>query len=192
MRGLEATKLISFSFMSEQKFLGSVKVHLHHSTRTIQIQGSSIMPDSSRAAVWFLKNLILVRFKDQAKAKNFSIRNTNAAILTAFSSRASSPKISTKSSNSCLSCNSLFDTRSKPSKCVNCGNFLHKTNCLKDHMKVCHLPSTKPPSSAALVNPTVSSFSSPSSLGALSRPNSGTPTAPGFQSQLKTRLQGQL
>ena len=135
--GLEGTKLLSLSFMSDQKLLGGVKVHLHHSTRTIQIQGGSIMPDNSRAALWFLNNFVLIQFKDLAKAKNFSIRNTNAAILSAPSSRSSDSKISATSSNSCQSCNSLFDTRSKPSKCINCGKFLHKTGCLKEHMKLC-------------------------------------------------------
>ena len=38
LKGLEATRLISFLFMSGQAYLGGVKVHLHHSTRNIQIQ----------------------------------------------------------------------------------------------------------------------------------------------------------
>ena len=69
MNGLEATKLIHFSFLNEQVSLGGVAVHLHHSTRTIQIQGSQIMPDSTRAALWFLNNVTIVRFKDIAKTK---------------------------------------------------------------------------------------------------------------------------
>ena len=140
LTGLEATKLLSLSFMSDQKLLGGVKVHLHHSTRTIQIQGSYNMPDNTRAALWFLNNFVLIRFKELAKAKSFSIKNTNSAILSAPSSRSSGPKIATTSSNSCQSCNSLFDTRSKPSKCINCGKFLHKTGCLKEHMKLCSRP----------------------------------------------------
>ena len=67
--GTEATKLINFSFMADQTKKGGVAVHLHHSNRTIQIQGSAKMPDSSRAALWFLNHFILVCFKEQAKAK---------------------------------------------------------------------------------------------------------------------------
>ena len=39
--GIEATKWISFSLMTNQRSVGHVSVHLHHSTRTIQIQGGS-------------------------------------------------------------------------------------------------------------------------------------------------------
>ena len=67
--GLESTRLIHFSFMNEENILGGVAVHLHHSTRTIQIQGSQIMPDSARAALWFLNNFVTDRFKELAKTK---------------------------------------------------------------------------------------------------------------------------
>ena len=68
--GIEATKQIAFTFMLNQKFLGGVSVHLHHSTRTIQIQGSAIMLDSSRAALWFLKSLSLLNSKLKQKKNN--------------------------------------------------------------------------------------------------------------------------
>ena len=79
--GLEATKLVHFSFKSEQGgvVLGGVAVHLHHSSRTIQIQGSHIMPDSSRAATWFLNRVTIKRFKDIAKSKKFAVKLFNEA-----------------------------------------------------------------------------------------------------------------
>ena len=138
-RGTEGTKLIYFSFKSDQNQLGGVTVHLHHSTRTIQIQGSSMMPDSSRAALWFLKNFILVRFKEQAKAKNFAIKLTNNAVLSSVSTKESNPtSASSPACNSCYSCYKRFDTKSKPSRCDNCENFFHKTSCLREHSKLCH------------------------------------------------------
>ena len=133
--GTEATKLISFSFMSDQRSLGGVTVHQHHSSRTIQIQGSAIMPDSTKAALWFLKNFVLVRFQEQAKAKNFAIRNTNKVIINATAKHQNLPH---ESSNSCFSCNRGFNNKSKPSKCDKCGNYFHKTSCLKEHVKLCH------------------------------------------------------
>ena len=68
--GTEATKVIYLSFMSQLRRIGGLTVHLHHSSRTIQIQGSSTMPVSSKVVLWFLKNVVLTRFKEQAKAKN--------------------------------------------------------------------------------------------------------------------------
>ena len=139
--GIEATKLLSFSFLSNQDRIAGVTVHLHHSTRTIQIQGSSVMPDSTRSALWFLKNFVLIRFKEQAKAKNYAIRSTNESILNACNNSTS--KVNKRTANhdpqsSCSSCNRGFNTSSKPSKCTVCGYFFHKTNCLRDHNKTAH------------------------------------------------------
>ena len=76
--GFEGTMLMHFEFMNEKSRIGTAAVHLHHSTRTLQIQGSHIMPDSSKAAVWFYNNFISIRFKELAKAKKFDISNVNS------------------------------------------------------------------------------------------------------------------
>ena len=140
-KGLEATKLIHFSFKSEQARSGGVAVHLHHSSRTIQIQGSHVMPDSTRSPVWFLQNVTLKRFKDIAKSKQFAIKNFNDAAR-ALHTTASAKSPSTNSNN-CQSCHLIFNTQSKPSQCQFCPKFFHK-GCLKDHNKLCK----KPPLSA--------------------------------------------
>ena len=156
---MEATKLIAFSFHDLQKCLGGVTVHLHHSTRTIQVQGSSIMPDKTRAALWFVNNFILTRFKDQAKAKSFAIKNTNAAFKS--NPQSSKSNIASGSNNTCFLCNLIFITQSKPSRCNSCSNYFHKTTCLKDHMRFCHpnpqnrnvnLPSFDPPASGNILS----------------------------------------
>ena len=138
---VEATKLIKFSLLSDQKKVGFVSVHLHHSTRTIQVQGNSTMPDKSKAALWFT-NFITDRFKVQAKAKSYAIKNTNESITKAANNknvtRHTHSTSSTQSSeNSCFQCNGRFDTRCRPSSCENCAEFFHKTTCLKDHQKLC-------------------------------------------------------
>ena len=86
--GVEATKLIHFSFARLFGPMGGVTVHLHHSTRTIQIQGGTLMPNSTRSAVWFLDHVTLPRFKEMAKSKKFAIKNTNDAFLSSSNSLA--------------------------------------------------------------------------------------------------------
>ena len=132
--GLEVTRLIHFSFMSEQKTIGGVAVHLHHSTRTIQVQGSCIMPDSSSAVVWFINSVTIKRFRELAKTKKFDIKNFNESVKKLPQNPA--PGVFT-SDNSCQACYSIFNTQSKPSRCNFCSKFFHKSSCLKDHIRTC-------------------------------------------------------
>ena len=134
LNGLETTLLLKCSLLSDRQTLGCVSVHLHHSTRTIQIQGSSIMPDSSKAPVWFLNNVTITKFADLAKLKKFAIKNYNEAVREMPASV--SPRTS-QADNSCQSCLSVFNTQSKPSQCNSCLKFFHKTTCYKDHIKLC-------------------------------------------------------
>ena len=150
MNGLEATKLIHFSFLNEQVSLGGVAVHLHHSTRTIQIQGSQIMPDSTRAALWFLKNVTIVRFKDIAKTKKFAIKTFNDAAAKISKKRA--PNSPNLQPNSCQSCNNIFNTQSKPSQCIFCNKFFQK-RCIKEHHKECLKLSSSTSLSSAPISP---------------------------------------
>ena len=39
-----------------------LSVHLHHTQRRVQVQGGGTMPDKSRAAVWFVDNVLKQRF----------------------------------------------------------------------------------------------------------------------------------
>ena len=137
-KGTESTRLIYFSFKSDLKSIGGVTVHLHHSTRTIQVQGSHIMPDSTRAALWFVNNTILVRFKEQSKAKNYAVKACNDSILKSTRNKHVEPRSNFNSGNACFACNSIFNTQSKPSRCEVCSKYFHKTSCLKEHTKVCN------------------------------------------------------
>ena len=178
MGGLESNRLMHFSFMAEQKSYGGVAVHLHHSTRTIQIQGSHVMPDSSRAAVWFVKNATITRFKEQAIAKKYEINAFNAAVKRLPLNNINISNDSNESVNSCQSCYSTFNTQSKPSRCDFCSKYFHKTNCLKDHMKTCSMSpkvislSIYPGSTSSS---TISTLVTPSSLTNLSPPTEISP-----------------
>ena len=45
-----------------------VTIHLHHTTRRIQVQGGSFVNRQKRAAVWLVENFILLAFKNVSKA----------------------------------------------------------------------------------------------------------------------------
>jgi hypothetical protein len=159
----EVNRLIHFLFYSKMQPHGGVKVHLHHSTSTIQVQGGSIMPDSTKAALWFLNKVIVKKFKEQAKAKKYAIKNINEVIQ-----GIEAPSNLVRAPNSCQSCNRSFNTQSKPSMCSSCSKFFHKINCLKDHLRFC----SPRPSSCSSLPPLSSSAPSswpPEASGSTSR-----------------------
>ena len=78
---LEVYRLLHFSLMSHRDNLGVVAVHLYTSSRTIQIQGSAVMPNGTKIAKWFTLNFVLIKFREQAEVKKYLIKNTNEFIL---------------------------------------------------------------------------------------------------------------
>ena len=187
--GIEATKLMHFSFMSNQTSCGGVRVHLHHSTRTIQIQGSHVMSNNQRAAAWFLKSVVLLKFNDLAKTKKFAINNFNNAVLKMNHVPASLS--SSDHSNVCQACFMIFDSKSKPSRCPTCSKFFHKTKCHKDHSRSCRAPSLpkQPSVSSSLGLPSFSRVSnslSAYSTQALSSSSNSSPAVPSLQSLTPT------
>ena len=119
--------------MSQDESLGGVFMHLYHSQRTIQVQGSASMPDSSKAAVWFTYNCLVNRLKDLANIKKYEINSLNNVFR---NTRVPSEPVSDKNYNNCNSCNSIFNLKRKSAICTNCGLYFHKT-CLKDHQRNC-------------------------------------------------------
>ena len=135
LNGSETNLIMHFSFMNSLQSCGGVRVHLHHSTRTIQIQGSFLMPNKQRAAAWFVTNVVEKRFKDLAKAKKFAIQSVNNEI----NKMKNAPHLSS-SGSCCQECNISFKTQSRPTLCENCQKLFHKS-CHKEHTKSC-VPST--------------------------------------------------
>ena len=56
-------------------------IHLHHSARNVQMQGSSLINGSIRAPVWLAKYFVLPTFREQANLKKYLIKDVNEAIL---------------------------------------------------------------------------------------------------------------
>ena len=70
LAGTIERELIKFGFKLDNSS-GVISVHLHHTTQLIQVQGSLIMPDSSTAAVWFVKYAMESRFKSLSKTQKY-------------------------------------------------------------------------------------------------------------------------
>ena len=87
------------------------------------------------AALWFTEKLVLRNFLDQAKAKKFKIKSSNEALMQC-KVPSQHKQAFDKKSNTCRSCNTIFNMHSKPSICKSCGLYYHST-CLKDHSRIC-------------------------------------------------------
>ena len=55
---VRTTTIIKFKFLFNSSKVGGVTVHLHHTTRNVQIQGSATLPDNYKAPLWFLHNFL--------------------------------------------------------------------------------------------------------------------------------------
>ena len=121
-------------------------VHLHLTSRLIQVQGGARLPDSSTIAVWLSSHVLLPLLKDFANTAgvgkeavdsiNLSIRSSQSAKI----SNKNNKQIPTSNDKSCGTCGKTFDSRSKIIPCPGCGFFFHVTH-LKGHP--CSLPSSQ-------------------------------------------------
>ena len=121
--GYEFNRTIFFKLGEARK----VTVHVHHSTRLVQVQGGSLMPDKTTSASWFVRNVLHGKFQTLARAKSYSISKFNDAIT----NQAITSGMNTE--NKCGSCKFAFDSRSKPLYCSKCVRWFHKTNCHRGH-----------------------------------------------------------
>ena len=109
---------------------GGVRMHLHHTTRNIQVQGGAKSPAMSSSPVWFVDSFLRERFLSLTNLKSYDIARFNQTLHHTLSSQN---KI-TKTNSTCHSCKTLFDGRSAPELCYRCKKLFHK-KCLnsKDH-----------------------------------------------------------
>ena len=121
-----------------QASIGKVTVHLHHTTRLLQLQGSSVMPDGNTAPVWFLNTFVKERFTRISKDKHYDIKALNEAIRKVVAKEINNEE----TSNICSLCTRLFTTKAKPTKCTTCTQYFHRTNCLPVHTASCRTTST--------------------------------------------------
>ena len=118
--------------------LGNAAVHLHLTTRLIQVQGGQRMPDTSPIATWFSDNVVIPLLKGQAsltKVDRSIIDSINSAILSTQGSTQNKSQKKTLPTNSkhCGGCKKAFESRSNIVPCPACAKFYHKAH-FKDHV----------------------------------------------------------
>ena len=125
--GLEFNLTIFLRIVHDNGNSNKVTIHTHNSTRCIQVQGGSSMPDRSTSALWFVKNVLYDKFQSLAKARSYNIASINQAITAAGNPSGLAP------SKKCGLCDRNLDARSFPINCQLCKKWFHKTSCYKAH-----------------------------------------------------------
>ena len=71
---------LAYANKQDQSCIGTVTIHLHHTTRTVQLQGSSLVHDKIRSPVWFVEFFLKGVFSHHALDKAVDIDNFNLAV----------------------------------------------------------------------------------------------------------------
>ena len=103
------TAAINFSLSNPDKSsAGNVHLHLHHTTRRIQLQGSSLVHGVTRTPVWYMEKVLLGLFNKLARDKSVDILEFNNGVHEAISKCKNNQSNQGKSST----CNASFIGRS--------------------------------------------------------------------------------
>ena len=127
--GVEFNRIFWFTIRDNAGVSAAVTVHLHHSTRLVQVQGAAILHDGTVAALWFVKNLLLGLFLKLGKARGHDISNFNQAVL---QNNFKNPGNGSISDPNCNFCSKPLKKPAKPVKCFSCKEIFH-TSCHKQH-----------------------------------------------------------
>ena len=113
--------------------LGKVTVHLHHTTRKVQIQGGSLIANKKRAGIWFLENYILGHFRITSKEKAIDISNFNSVVQQLAADHVN--KVSNQ--EKCSDCGIPLINRSNKHVCQACSGIFHKA-CFEKETHLCN------------------------------------------------------
>ena len=176
-KGSGVNTVLHFRLYQDKLCVGGVAVHLHHSTRMIQVQGSSVLPDMSHAPVWFVENYIKPKLSLLSASKATDVSSFNQKVQQMVASSLKSAKEAI-----CGGCKAPFNGRSVPELCKSCSKYYHKFKCFSTSAHSCYtrsrarscstLPAASQPSLP--LNPPLHSINIPTlpSLDQLSRSTS--------------------
>ena len=123
---------LSYVNKQDKPIIGTVFVHLHHTTRRVQLQGSSMVHGKVRAPVWFADKVLKGIFGYLAKDKGVDITNFNITMNDLLTDHIN--KVS--SQDKCGSCKLMFDGRASPESCESCKKKFHR-RCFHDRLHLC-------------------------------------------------------
>ena len=127
------TTILYFQFSKNTDSVGGVRIHMHHTTRKVQLQGGAIMPDKTTAPVWFANNVLKNQFAKEAREKAAEIQTVNQTVT-----RLVEPNIArVQTPDTCKGCDAPFNGRSTPEYCRQCGFFYHKYKCFPTSRHPC-------------------------------------------------------
>ena len=110
----------------------NVTVTLHHTVRKVQVQGSSIINNKSRANVWFLENIILAIFTNISSDKSINISKFNNAVRGMVASHIDKLNSQLK----CKTCDIPLSGRSQYEQCNICKLYFHR-KCMSSFSHSC-------------------------------------------------------
>ena len=115
---------------------GKVTMQLHHTTRLLQFQGSSLIHGNIRAPVWFVDHIVKDIFNYLASEKCVDISNFNPKVCEILGTKT---KVKTKCKQLCPACTAPVDRRSNPEVCNQCQQIFHK-KCFPNRLHSCKTP----------------------------------------------------
>ena len=102
--------------------IGQVTIHLHHTARKVQVQGGALLPDKTKAPIWFVEEVLKPQFEQLSQSQAQEITNYNSSVESMISKHLNQPK----PCDPCGSCAALFGGRSSPVYCNVCEQYSHK------------------------------------------------------------------
>ena len=152
----------------------NVTITLHHTVRKVQLQGSSMVNNGTRANVWFLENILLRMFSIVSVSKAVDISKFNALVRDVVVNHEKKPN----SQQKCKGCEIPFNGRSQYDHCVVCNSYYHK-RCLTTHQ--CPPPPPpgmcRPSSNLTIGGTSLPVERSPLTAGREIEPSRASPTA---------------
>ena len=145
--GVEQSLKLSLSF-TVQGVAANLVIHVYNSNQSLMVQGKRIMPDSTPAALWFVKNMLFDHFASKAALHQEEISSFHDALtslgsgttVSSATSRASrrrktSVAVSAKPRPDCVVCSTKIIGNSKPMACPagQCSGMMHK-KCIPEHI----------------------------------------------------------